>query len=152
MNRKSIAIAASSIALITMSSGLALGGQKGRLSRHSSDGVQQRAGSGDLRLRAALGGGDAPQAKSEYRERMRNGTLEVRWKVSLEDFEPGVDVPVAVNGTFVGNIIPNALGAGVIQFRTSVDDPGDGNPLPDGFPRLQAGDTVSVGPLTGTYN
>ncbi len=150
MNRKSITILA--VALVAAASSFAVaGGKKSRLSQDDSL-IVQRAGSSEVRLTANLGGGDAPQAKSTYRERARNGVLAVRWKVELEDFTPGEDVPVSINGSFVGNIIPNKLGVGVIQFRTSIDDPGDGMPLPEGFPRLKAGDTVTVGNLSATYN
>lgn len=114
--------------------------------------ISARAQANDeLRLEARAGLPDGPQFKSVYRERTRNGQLTVRWKVQIEDFPPGAEVPVALNGTFVGNMFANNLGRAEIQFRTIVDDPGDGEPLPEGFPRLVAGDTITVGDLSAQY-
>lgn len=117
----------------------------------TSDDAVARGGD-SLRLEARFGTKDGPQGKSDYRERSRNGTLEQRFKVSVEDFAAGEELAVSVNGAFVGTIFVDGLGMGELQFRTTVDDPGDGVPIPDGFPRLVPGDTVSVGDFTATYS
>jgi len=104
-----------------------------------------------LKIKARMGSKDATQAKSVYQERTRNAKLAQRFKVSVEDGTPGAEMAVSVNGIFVGNVIIDDLGRGTLQFRTVVDDPGDGVPIPDGFPRLAAGDTVDVGALSGVY-
>lgn len=130
---------------------LGLAGSASAARLKANVGKVKRRGASEVRLIANLGGGDGPQAKSTYRERVRGTTLQVRWDVEVEDFAPGAEIPVSINGTFVGNIIASSLGIGEIQFRTNPDDPGDGMPLPEGFPRLHAGDMVSVGTFTATY-
>lgn len=109
-------------------------------------------GGGRIRLQARMtSGNDLSQAKSVYQERVVGGSLNVRFKVEAEDFTPGADLPVAINGQLVGTAIVNDLGVAEIQFRSVVDAPGDGQPLPSGFPRIKAGDSISVGSLTGTF-
>jgi len=109
-------------------------------------------GGGRVRLQARMtAGNDQAQAKSVYQERAVGGNLTVRFKVEAEDFAPGTDLPVSINGSLIGTAIVNDLGIAEIQFRTVVDDPGDGLPLPSGFPRIAAGDTISVGSLKGTF-
>lgn len=92
--------------------------------------------------------------KATYRDRFRNGLLEQRFKVNVEDMAPGVDVPISINGEPFAIVTTNSLGAGEFQFRTTqfIDDPGDGSPLPSDFPRLTAGTTVSAGPISGVMN
>lgn len=109
-------------------------------------------GGGRVRLQARMtAGNDQAQAKSVYQERTIGGSMTVRFKVEAEDFAPGTDLPVSINGNLIGTAIVNDLGVAEIQFRTIVDEPGDGQPLPNGFPRIQAGDTISVGSLSGVY-
>ncbi len=98
-------------------------------------------------------GNDQAQAKARYRDRFRNGLLEQRFDVEAEDFKPGAELVVSVNGTTVGSIFVNDLGVAEMQLRTAefIDDPGDGTPIAPDFPRLMPGDTVSVGPLDGVF-
>lgn len=98
-------------------------------------------------------GPDQAQAKARYRDRFRNGLLEQRFDVEAEDFEPGAELVVIVNGATVGTIFANDLGVAEMQLRTAefIDDPGDGTPIDPDFPRLMPGDTVSVGPLEGVF-
>lgn len=98
-------------------------------------------------------GNDQAQAKARYRDRFRNGLLEQRFDVQAEDFKPGAELVVSVNGTTVGSVFINDLGVGEMQLRTAefIDDPGDGTPIGSEFPRLMPGDTVSVGPLDGIF-
>ena len=107
-----------------------------------------------IRVEARMtAGNDQAQAKARYQDRVRRNTLEQRFDVQVEDFEPGTELLVTVNGATVGTIFVNNLGVGEIQLRTAafIDDPGDGNPIDTDFPRLMPGDTVSVGPLNGTF-
>lgn len=114
--------------------------------------VALAGGGGRLRLQARMSAGnDQAQAKSTYEERTVGGNLAVRFKVEAEDFTAGSDLPVSINGALVGTAIVNDLGVAEIQFRTIIEHPGDGVPLPNGFPRLKAGDTISVGSLNGTF-
>jgi hypothetical protein len=109
----------------------------------------------DFRLRAEAGT-VAYYSNGKFhaacRERVHNGDLIQSFKVEVEGFTPDAEVPMRVNGTFVGNFYVNSLGRGEMQFKNIDDDPGNGLPLPGGFPRLHAGDTVSVGLFTATYN
>ncbi len=107
-----------------------------------------------IRVEARMSAGnDQAQAKARYRDRARGSTLEQRFDVEVEDFEPGAELLVTVNGMTVGTIFVNALGVGELQLRTAafIDDPGDGDPIDTDFPRLQQGDSVSVGPLKGSF-
>ncbi len=98
-------------------------------------------------------GNDQAQAKARYRDRFRDGLLEQRFDVEAEDFKPGAELVVSVNGTTVGSIFVNDLGVAEMQLRTAefIDEPGDGTPIAPDFPRLMPGDTVSVGPLDGVF-
>jgi len=98
-------------------------------------------------------GTDLAQARARYRDRFRNGLLEQRFDVEAEDFKPGAELAVTVNGIAVGSMFVNDLGVAEMQLRTAefIDDPGDGTPIDPDFPRLMVGDTVSVGPLKGVF-
>lgn len=107
-----------------------------------------------IRVEARLSAGnDQAQAKATYRDRARGNLLEQRFSVDVEDFAPGSELNVSVNGDFVGTIFVNDLGMGELQLRTAefIDDPGDGTPIDTDFPRLMPGDTVTVGSLKGTF-
>ena len=107
-----------------------------------------------IRVEARMSAGnDQSQARARYQDRARRNTLEQRFDVEVEDFAPGTELNVSVNGMSVGTIFVNALGTGELQLRTAafIDDPGDGDPIDTDFPRLQPGDTVSVGPLKGAF-
>lgn len=107
-----------------------------------------------IRVEARMSAGnDQAQAKARYRDRARRNSLEQRFDVEVEDFDPGTELVVTVNGMTVGTIFVNGLGVGELQLRTAafIDDPDDGDPIDTDFPRLQAGDTVSVGPLKGAF-
>jgi hypothetical protein len=105
------------------------------------------------RVRARMSGNTLASGKADYRERMRNGTLEQRFSVEVEDATPGDVMQININGTLFGTIVIDDLGVGELQYRTPafIDDPGDGDPIPDGFPTLIAGDQISVGPLSGVF-
>ncbi len=108
-----------------------------------------------LRLRADLSGDTLASGKADYRERQRGNTLVQRFSVEVEDGEPGASLGVFVNGIQFGVIFLNDFGFGEIQFRTAsaIDDPDDGTPIDPDFPRLQPGDTVSVGKmLSGSFD
>jgi hypothetical protein len=112
-----------------------------------------QAGGVDVRMRAALSGKTLASGRAEYRERMRGNVLEQRFSISVEDATPGAALEVTVNGVMFGTVIVNALGNADLQFRTTtfIDDPGDGSPIPTDFPRLQAGDVVTAGGLSGSF-
>ena len=111
-------------------------------------------GSNDHRVEAELIGNTLASGKAKYRERLRNDdTLEQRFSVEVEDAEPGAMFQIFVNEMLVGTIVIDDLGMGELQYRTPafIDDPGDGDPIPDGFPTLIDGDTITVGPLAGVF-
>jgi hypothetical protein len=111
------------------------------------------AGSNDHRVRADLECGCLASGKADYRERDRKGRIEQRFSVEVEDAAPGEMWQVHVNDMLVGIIVTDEFGFGELQFRTAafIDDPGDGNPIPDGFPTLLDGDSITVGPLAGSF-
>ncbi len=107
-----------------------------------------------IRVEARMeAGNDQSQARARYRDRVRKNTLEQRFDVEVEDFEPGTELSVSVNGEHIGIIFVNDLGVGEMQLRTGafIDDPGDGDPIDPDFPRIMPGDSVSVGPLSGSF-
>lgn len=107
-----------------------------------------------IRVEARMSAGnDQSQARARYQDRARRNTLEQRFDVEVEDFAPGTELAVSINGMSVGTIFVNALGTGELQLRTAafIDDPDDGDPIDTDFPRLQPGDTVAVGPLKGAF-
>ena len=107
----------------------------------------------DFRLRARMSGNTLVSGKADYRERTRDNTLEQRFSVEVEDAAPGETFEVRVNGALFGTITADDLGVAELQFRTAqfIDDPGDGTPIPTDFPRLAAGDMITVGPVSGAF-
>jgi hypothetical protein len=105
----------------------------------------------DFRSIARLFGPTPLRGKAVYEERDHGGTLEQRFKVELQNGIPGKQYTVRVNGDNVGSITINNLGRGKLQLRTAqfIDDPSDGLPIPNGFPRLDTGAIVTAGPLAG---
>lgn len=110
------------------------------------------AGNNDYRVRARMSGTTLMSGQAKYRERIKHGSVEQRFSVQVEDGTPGETVTVTLNGMTLGMIVLDPLGRGELQFRTNVDDPGDGNPIPSGFPTVEVGDTISVGDISGSFN
>lgn len=110
-------------------------------------------GGGEYRLRANMAAGRA-SGKSVYRERLRNNVLQQRWNVEIEDLAANTTFDVLVNGNLFGTITTNNLGTAELEFATFIVDnnPHDEEPpIPTDFPHLVAGDTITVGPLSGTF-
>lgn len=110
------------------------------------------AGNNDFRVRARMSGATLMSGQAKYRERTKNGQVEQRFSVQVEDGTPGAMLTVTLNDLTIGTIVLNNLGMGELQFRTTVDDPDDGSPIPSGFPTVQVGDTISVGDISGSFN
>lgn len=111
-------------------------------------------GNTEVRLIARMGANDQFQAKGVYRERFRNGGLVQRFNVEIEDGVPGQTYEITVNGMVFGTITANDLGTAELEFGTFTpdDNPGDEHPpIPQDFPQLQAGDTITVGNLSGVF-
>lgn len=109
------------------------------------------ANGNEIRLSASAGNEATGKMKSRYRERNQGATVRQDFKGQVEGFAAGAELPVAVNGNQVAILIVGPLGAGEFEFTSVDDNPGDELPLPSGFPRLRAGDTVTIGNLTATY-
>ncbi len=112
-------------------------------------------GNTDVRLTARMGSRDAFSAKAVYRERLRADGLTQRFNVSIEDAVPGETYEITINGNVFGTITANDLGVAELEFRTFTpdDNPQDEEPpLPQDFPQLHAGDVITVGTLSGTFN
>ncbi|MGP1309667.1 MAG: hypothetical protein ACTS27_05665 [Phycisphaerales bacterium] len=107
----------------------------------------------EIRTRAEFAGQGLASGKADYRERSRNNLIEQRFSIEVEDAQPGESFTVSVNGITFGTIVANDLGVAELQFRTAefIDDPGDGDPIPSEFPRLNAGDVITVGKMMGTF-
>lgn len=105
---------------------------------------------GRFEARANLSGAGLASGKAVYKERLRGALLEQRFSVEVEDAAPGDVLEVAVNGVAFGMIVVNGLGIAELEWRNVTNDPGVG-PLPPGFPRIQGGETITVGALSGTF-
>ena len=112
----------------------------------------QAASAATQRTIIRLFGPTVMKGKATYEERPRFGSTLRRFKVQVERGLPLQQFPVEVNGTLVGLITTNAGGFGKFELRTPqfISGPQDGQPMPPGFPRMTTGDTVTVGPLSGS--
>ena len=111
-------------------------------------------GGNQYRVRTNLTGATIASGKAVYRERVRgNGQIEQRFSIEVEDANPGTVMAVAVNGVMFGMIVINDLGIGELEYRTPAfnDDP-NVDPIPDNFPHLIVGDSVTVGLLAGVFH
>ncbi len=105
-----------------------------------------RMAGGAVRLEARLSGATAMKGKSVYEERPSGSLVEQRLKVSIQHAVPGTIYEVRVEGVLVGTVQANALGRAERNFR-AVRAPGATSPVP----WIEPGDTVTVGPTSGTY-
>lgn len=115
---------------------------------------ESQAANGEYRVRARMRTGTPFEGKSDYRERMRGTTLVQTFHVEVNGAQAGQSFEIHVNGVLFGTIIANDLGAAELEYRTVVvdDNPQDEElPLPTDFPRINPGDTITVGTLSGTY-
>jgi len=108
--------------------------------------------SSKYRVETNLGGATLMSGKAVYRERIKNGGLERRFHVEVEDAPANTAFNITVNGANVGQLTTNGFGFAEFQLRTAafIDSPGDGQPMPNSFPTLLPGDTVIVGPISGS--
>ena len=104
------------------------------------------------RVNARLFGPTGMKGQARYEEQPKNGSLQRRFKVEVERGTPGAIHQIFVNGDNVGSVLVGPLGRGKFELRTPqhIDSPDDGEPMPDTFPVLGTGDSVEVGPLSGT--
>lgn len=105
------------------------------------------------RATTRLFGPSPMKGHASYLERPRDGTMERRFKVEIQNAIPLTTFQVKVNGVSVGSITANSFGKGKLQLRTPqfIDSPGDGLPMPDDFPHLDTNDMVVVGKLSGSF-
>jgi hypothetical protein len=111
-------------------------------------------GGGEYRVRARMRTGTAFEGKSDYRERLRGTTLVQTFNVEVNGAQPGEMFEIHINGVLFGTMITNDLGSAELEFRTATvdDNPQDEEPpLPTDFPRINDGDVITVGALSGTY-
>jgi hypothetical protein len=82
-----------------------------------------------------------------YEERFKNGTLMRKFKVEIEDANEGDVYDIVINGQTWGSVTIGSDDEGRFELRTAafIDDPDDGEPMPDSFPSLVVGDIVTVG-------
>lgn len=156
MNRKTSLISGASLVIIAALAGLAVASPAklapgGRLPSNASGG-----NTSDLRISASAGTVayySNGKFKSTYRERVNTTTVTQTFKFEMEAFTPNTDVPVLLNGVQVATAMTNAQGGGEFQFVNNDNNPGPNDaPLPSGFPRLRAGDIITIGNLTATYH
>ena len=107
----------------------------------------------EFKMLARLFGDPATTGKATYLEHARDGQLERRFKVVIEDGTPGQIMFITVNDFGVGFMQLDAFGRGVFVMRSAqfVNDPSDGVPMPNSFPIIFDEDVVAVGPLSGVF-
>jgi hypothetical protein len=108
-----------------------------------------------FKLEGKIEGAGGYELKAEYRERFRNGRLDRKFEVEIENGTPNDNQDIFVNGENVGTITTDNLGNGQFELRTAAfldDDDEDEHPMPGSFPSLQVGDTVQVGSDTVTLS
>lgn len=108
----------------------------------------------DYRVRARIRTGTPLEAKGDYRERTIGNVLSQRFTVEINGAAANTEFEVQINGMTVAFILTDTLGHAEIQFAdTVVDDNPDDNdpPLPQDFPHISAGDTLTVGTMTATF-
>ena len=135
-NKSTLSIKMASIALATgmviASSAAWAGGNETRL---------------EARLAAAPSEGDI-SGKGDFRDRDSRR----KFSVQVEGFTEGQMFDVEVAGVIVGKVVIDAFGMGDINFDTNFEA-GDDDPatqFPGGFPMLNGGEQIEVGPLSGT--
>ena len=106
----------------------------------------------DFRSIARLSGSPTLTGKAVYIEKTINATLMQRFQVELFNGIPTKVYAVRVNGTLVGSVTIGPLGTGKMELRTAqfISDPEE-DPIPPGFPHLDTGDVVTVGPMAGVF-
>lgn len=112
-------------------------------------------GNTEIRLSASAGTVayySSGKFKSSYRERITTSQVTQKFKFEVEAFTPNAEVPVLLNGVQVATAVVNALGGGEFEYTSFDNNPGNDLPLPSGFPRLRAGDTITIGNLTTTFH
>ena len=139
------------VGLAPVSSSLASGKDDStRSSSSSSSGSGKSAAkeqkATQLRLIGTLGSDDSGvKYRARYQERIKGSKASNRrFDVEVQGAQPGQTFKVVVAGKSVATITANNLGVAKVEFRPSPDD-ADEQPLPAGFPRLKAGDTVQIG-------
>lgn len=105
-----------------------------------------------VRLRGDLAGPTSMDGQVRWLERFKRGRLLRRFKVSVEDGDLGAEYAIRLNGDVVAFMTITDEDETEFELRTPefIDDPGDGEPMPDDFPSLLPGDVVTVGPLETT--
>jgi hypothetical protein len=111
------------------------------------------AGGGWSKVRARLFGDIAVEGNAQYRERDRDGFMDRRFKVSLDNAVPGATYDVWIGSYFVDTIVADNLGCLNYKLRTVefIDDDDDVTAMPFDFPVVAATDTIMVGALSGVF-
>ena len=108
----------------------------------------------DYRVRARIRTGTPLEAKGDYRERLIGDVLSQRFTVEVNGAAANAEFEVKINDVTVAFVTTDNLGHAEIQFAdTVVDDNPDDNdpPLPQEFPHISAGDTLTIGTMTATF-
>ena len=109
------------------------------------------AGGAEVRLETGLvavaAAGDVSGA-ADFRNRLDRGRRQ--FSVEVEGFTPGMQFDVTVAGVLVGTVEIDGFGTGGLDFDDTAQPDDFDAPFPAGFPSLDGGEQVVVGPLSGT--
>ena len=103
-----------------------------------------------LRLVGSVGSdNNGIKVKAKYEEKSKKQSVTQKFDAEVEGASPGQVFEVRVGGQLVGTMTANQFGHAELELRQNPDS-ADDLPLPAGFPRLKAGDTVQIGDSTVT--
>lgn len=155
MNRRTLVVAVASLAVLGSLAGAApvkKAVPPSAIARPKSN--TANSNTTDIRLTADSNGVayySNGKFKSVYRERITPSQVTQTFKFSVEAFTPNAEVPVTINGVQVATAVINPAGGGEFQFSASDNNPGNNQPMPDGFPRIRTGDVITIGNVTAVF-
>ncbi len=118
--------------------------------RGSDDGSVQDPRPNSTELEARLGDESLAQGRAKFEVELEHGLEKRELKVDVRDAPPGSVLDVVIDGTVVGQVQVDAQGEGRLELSSQPGE--DESPLPDNFPGIQSGSTITVGDsLTGTF-
>lgn len=97
------------------------------------------------KLEARMRGGPNLASKAAYVSEQNGTRSRQKFTVELQGAQPGASFGVTVNGNAIGVITADALGRGKLDLVQGGDNPGQ-----SAIPAMNAGDTVTVGAMSGT--
>jgi hypothetical protein len=104
---------------------------------------------GKYRVSGDFTGAGTLAGRVKYTERLKHGERDRKFQVNIEGAAPGETFDIYINDLLVGTLTADEQGEGSFKLRSAAFVHGDGfAPMLNDFPVLQAGDVVTVGPVS----